>query len=323
MRYQILKFMSKHPLAMSVTLLYILGTAIVVFPIIPKEVGWIIIFIATCIGFYILIEWMANGFEEKKCFELFKRIMNFDKYEKRYCKNEKILKEIYLYKLENLAEDETLLNFRPIQNMHEHFNLEDLKKWYIYLTKHPLELRKTCNKEILQKLYQATENTMKLYESAEYDSKNNLEKNIKIVFTDINHLCNQAKKAIDTDGEIQSIFEAKEINCDEKKNVKYLIYQVNSILENEVEFEETVKKLKRIQDLIPEEELSAKFKIVLENMVICSEKFENSNDSIYEEEFKELIIKLNQYLDKILKGEEEAVAMQDVATVRALKDFIS
>ena len=82
-----------------------------------------------------------------------------------------------------------------------------------------------------------------------------MEKNIKIVFTDINHLCNQAKKAIDTDGEIQSIFEAKEINCDEKKNVKYLIYQVNSILENEVEFEETVKKLKRIQDLIPEEYL--------------------------------------------------------------------
>ena len=46
------------------------------------------------------------------------------------------------------------------------------------MEKSELEANLKKAQEILQKLYQATENTMKLYESAEYDSKNNLEKNI-------------------------------------------------------------------------------------------------------------------------------------------------
>ena len=246
-------------------------------------------------------------------------------YEEKYKNNEKILIDIYKYKIENLHGEIT--NIQQIPNdMNElvktnsiNIDMGICQNWLLYLAQTPMELQNEANKSILRKMEQIQKNANKIKENHEWFEEDVLVNSVKTIYKDLKILQEEIRKSMGIQKEFDSVF--KEIA--EKHSLEYLIPALQSILENKSEFEQTLKKLTQIYKLLPSKKFPAKLRIVLEDMIVHAKNFEQSNDESYQKEVRDMTQKVNKYFDDILENETEMTVMEEIASVRALKEFVS
>ena len=326
MRYYLKKLISQHP---TITILIIGVILSVILSKVFKPIGTACAVITGIIVFLGFIYFLAckEQPDDKidSCFDVFRKktAQNWNVYEKKYRNNKKILNDVYNFKIEELEEKVNEVRKIPydidIKDAREMYSkMMICHKWFSYLKKEPMELKKAANKKIINKMNEIQENAEKLKEYKGGFTEEVLNRNIEIIKNDMELLGSEMRKVMGIETEFQSVFE----EVSEKNSLKQLIPVVQSLLEGNSEFEETLEKLKLIERLIPNQNFPAKLRIVLEDIIIHADTFKQLNNQ-YQNEIQELVDKLNQYLDHVLEGKIDATVMEEVATIRALKEFIS